>query len=146
MRIIGICCVLGFSAFHTGAVNAQITGPNNPSGYAPNYSNRTNQPLSPYLNLLRGSNTAVNYFYGARPSLPSGGYAGMFVNPAQSRQTFFPVVDTLTDLLEDPQNAGKVAPTGHPVGFNNTLGYFGGGNTAGGRPQQPANRRSPYGR
>jgi hypothetical protein len=41
------------------------------------------------------------------------------------RQTFFPVVDTLADLTDDPQSAGRVSPTGHPVGFGNTLGYFG---------------------
>jgi hypothetical protein len=44
---------------------------------------------------------------------------------AGPRQTFFPVVDTLADLSEDPQAAMRVSPTGHPVGFNNTLNYFG---------------------
>ncbi len=135
--------VLWFS----GAASAQLTGPNNPSGYAPNYYNRATQPLSPYLNLLRGSNTAVNYFYGARPGLPSGGYTGMFQNPQQPRQTFFPVVDTLSDLLDDPQNAGKIPPSGHPVGFGNTMGYFGGASPMNrGNTQQPANRRGSFGR
>ncbi len=41
--------------------------------YLPNYYNRATQPLSPYLNLMRGSNPAVNYYFGARPGLPTGG-------------------------------------------------------------------------
>ena len=41
--------------------------------YLPNYHNRATQPLSPYLNLMRGSNPAVNYYFGARPGLPTGG-------------------------------------------------------------------------
>jgi hypothetical protein len=42
-------------------------------GFQPNIYNRQYQPLSPYLNLLRNGNPAVNYFYGVRPGLPSGG-------------------------------------------------------------------------
>ena len=145
MRLILVLLGCGFA--YVSEASAQVTGPNNPSGYAPNYYNRANQPLSPYLNLLRGSNTAVNYFYGARPGLPSGGYTGMFLNPTQARQTFFPVVDTLTDLLDDPQSASRIAPTGHPVGFGNTLGYFGGATGPTNRnTQQPGNRRGTFGR
>jgi hypothetical protein len=126
------------------AASAQ-SAPPNPSAYAPNYYNRANQPLSPYLNLLRGNNTAVNYFYGARPGLPSGGYTGIFQNPTMQRQTFFPQVDTLSDLFENPPEAGKVAPTGHPVGFGNTMGYFGGASPMN-RSQQQNSRRNPFGR
>jgi hypothetical protein len=88
--------------------------------------NRQAQPLSPYLNLLRGGNEAVNYYYGVRPGTQPGAFTGMFNQSAAGpRQTFFPVVDTLADLSEDPQAAMRVSPTGHPVGFNNTLNYFG---------------------
>src|SRR5436305_11133256 len=56
---------------------AQYAGPYVPNptplNYMPNYYNRTNQPLSPYLNLLRGGNPGGNYYYGARPGLPTGG-------------------------------------------------------------------------
>jgi len=76
------------------------------------------------------------------------GMQGCFKNQQGSRQTFFPVVDTLSDLLENPQDAGKVAPTGHPVAFGNTLGYFGGAASQTPRrnssTQQPGNRNSPY--
>lgn len=113
-----------------GIARAQNMGPGNPSGYAPapNSYNRQSQPLSPYLNLLRGGNNAVNYFYGARPgTVGGGGFAGMMnqqnVGP---RQTFFPVVDTLADLLTDDQKGlPRMPATGHPVGFGNTLNYFG---------------------
>jgi hypothetical protein len=76
------------------------------------------------LNLLRGGNTAVNYFNGVRPGTAAGAYNGMF-NQNGPRQTFFPGADTLADLLDDPRDIGKVAPTGHPAGFDNTLNYFG---------------------
>lgn len=52
--------------------NGYVPNPNQ-LNYLPNYYNRATQPLSPYLNLLRGSNPAVNYYYGARPGLPTGG-------------------------------------------------------------------------
>jgi hypothetical protein len=105
---------------------AQVPGVFNPNGYAPNMYNRQAQPLSPYLNLLRGGNEAVNYYYGVRPGTQPGAFTGMFNQSAAGpRQTFFPVVDTLADLSEDPQAAMRVSPTGHPVGFNNTLNYFG---------------------
>ena len=105
---------------------AQLTGRRTRRGYAPNFYNRQTQPLSPYLNLLRGGNNAVNYFYGVRQGTGAG-YQGMMnqtnVGP---RQTFFPVVDTLADLLpEGERNAPRMAPTGHAVGFNNTMNYFG---------------------
>lgn len=128
-------------AFLPAVAQAQATSSTNPSGYAPNMYNRAAQPLSPYLNLLRGGNTAVNYFYGVRPGTQPSAFTGMFspmgVGP---RQTFFPVVDTLADLTDDPQSGLRIAPTGHPVGFNNTLNYFGptsGQTFARGAQQQP---------
>lgn len=126
---------------------AQITGTGNPSGYAPNMYNRSAQPLSPYLNLLRGGNNAVNYFYGVRPGTQPAAFTGMFGQPgAAARQTFFPgAVDTLADLTDDPRDLSKVAPTGHPVGFGNTLNYFGTTSgqvyTRGGQGQMGTRRR-----
>ena len=108
------------------AARAQVPGQFNPNAYAPNMYNRQAQPLSPYLNLLRGGDAAVNYYYGVRPGTQPGAFTGMFNQSAAGpRQTFFPVVDTLAGLTDDPQAAMRVAPTGHPVGFNNTLNYFG---------------------
>ena len=105
---------------------AQNTNPSNPSGNAPNMSNRNAQPLSPYLNLLRGGNTAVNYFNGVRPGTQPSAFSGMFgQSGAGPRMTFFPGADTLADFSDDPRDASKVAPTGHGTAFNNTLNYFG---------------------
>lgn len=113
-------------AFMPCVARAQLTSPSNPSGYAPNMYNRAAQPLSPYLNLLRGGNNAVNYFYGVRPGTQPGAYIGMFSQAsAGPRQTFFPGADTLSDLTDEPRDGSKVAPTGHAAGFNNTLNYFG---------------------
>jgi hypothetical protein len=58
---------------------AQITSPSNPSGYAPNMYNRAGQPLSPYLNLLRGGNNVADFADDPRdPSkvAPTGHAAG----------------------------------------------------------------------
>jgi hypothetical protein len=108
------------------AVRAQVSDLFNQNAYAPNMYNRQGQPLSPYLNMLRGGNAAVNYYYGVRPGTQPAAFTGMFNQTAAGpRQTFFPVVDTLADFADDPQAAMRVAPTGHPVGFNNTLNYFG---------------------
>jgi hypothetical protein len=88
--------------------------------------NRAAQPLSPYLNLLRGGNNAVNYFYGVRPGTQPSAFLGMFNQPsAGPRMTFFPGAETFADLSDEPRDANKVAPTGHATGFNNTLNYFG---------------------
>ena len=109
-----------------GSARAQVSGPATPPGAAPNAYNRQTQPLSPYLNLLRGGNTAVNYFYGVRPGTGAGVQGAMGQAAAGPRQTFFPVVDTLSDLLtEEGKGTPRIPPTGHPVGFNNTMGYFG---------------------
>ena len=105
---------------------SQVPGQVNPNAYAPNMYNRSGQPLSPYLNLLRGGSTAVNYYYGVRPGTQPAAFTGMFNQTAAGpRQTFFPVVDTLADLTDELPTGVRVAPTGHPVGFNNTLNYFG---------------------
>ena len=108
-----------------GIASAQAPGPTNPGSPAPNAYSRASQPLSPYLNLLRGGNSAVNYFYGVRPGTQAGAFNGMFGQSGGPRQTFFPGADTLADLLDDPRDIGKVGPTGHAAGFDNTLNYFG---------------------
>jgi hypothetical protein len=98
------------------------------SPYLQNYYNRNSQPLSPYLNLLRGGNLAANYFYGVRPGLMGGAFGSPFGGGNQGmlgRQTFFPQVDNLYDL-EDVGKLDGMPPTGHAMGFNNTLNYFGG--------------------
>lgn len=103
-------------------------GNNYNSQFLQNYYNRNNQPLSPYLNLLRGGNAATNYYYGVRPGSMGGPLNMPFTvgMGTQGRQTFFPQVDTLYEL-EDTKPGEGLRPTGHPFGFNNSLGYFGSG-------------------
>src|SRR5690348_6570512 len=60
-----------------GAPGYQMPYPYPPAAAAagsfmPNYYNRQNQPLSPYLNLLRGGSPGVNYYYGVRPGTTGG--------------------------------------------------------------------------
>jgi hypothetical protein len=134
---------------------AQFGNPYQPFGspqtapFAPNSYNRQFQPLSPYLNMFRGSSPAVNYYYGVRPGTQAGGYTGPYGNPAASapgRQTFFPYTDTLAELEPSDPRAG-MPPTGHPAGFNNTLGYLGGpqGMAGGMRRGQTGMQQQPVG-
>jgi hypothetical protein len=145
--------LLGIGALDAQEALAQGTyGPGGNNNFLPNYYNRQNQPLSPYLNLLRGGNTATNYYYGVRPGLMTGPFsptfgANMGFGP---RQTFFPQTDTLFEL-EDTNPQDGLRPTGHPFGFNNSMGYFGAGSGGGmsatgqrgpGQGQGATNRRT----
>ena len=88
-------------------------------------SQRITQRLA-RLNSFVG-NPAVNYFYGVRPGTVGGNYAGAFGYGGAAnvqRQTYFPYVDTLAELEPTDPRSG-MPPTGHPSGFNNTLGYYG---------------------
>ncbi len=98
-------------------------------GAQPNIYNPQNQPLSPYLNLLRGGNAGVNYYYGVRPGTAGGtgfGLGAPFTTGGATRQPFFPQLANAPDPLQPVEvGAGNVLPpAGHPVVYNNTLGYF----------------------
>lgn len=105
------------------------------AGFGPNAYNRQYQPLSPYLNLLRGGDPGINYFYGVRPGLPGNGFA----NPGQGygggmgggaygggrsgglSNGFLPAAgNPYSEPLEFPET-GKPVPSfrssGHPVSF-----------------------------
>jgi hypothetical protein len=142
-------CVLGFAAgaggqFPQNPYGQQYPFPNTPFGggglggggfggnqgaFMPNIYNPQTQPLSPYLNLNRGGNPAVNYFYGVRPGTV-GGFGGMggaaALAPGGNRAPFFPQLTQVQDPLDLPgATEGYVLPpAGHPVVYNNTLGYF----------------------
>lgn len=116
----------------------------NPQNYMPNFYNRQNQPLSPYLNFRRGGDSALNYYYGVRPGLASGGNLGLYGQAGSmfQRQTFFPLVDTIGEGDPVLPSTG-MRPSGHPVGFRNTLNYFGG---MGQQPRSNQQQQSPAGR
>ena len=144
-----------------GAGGGTGAGGQNPAAglngaFAPNVYNRTQQPLSPYLNLLNGGNPAVNYFYGARPGLNpavsglGGGFGGTgsAVGPPGFGNRYYlqPPTD-FDELPSQPLEANRrlsILPTAaHPVTFGNGPG-LGGGFRAAGRTgfgaQQPAGR------
>lgn len=106
------------------------SGSVNPYNLMPNIYNPQTQPLSPYLNLLSGINPGVNYYYGVRPGTlgmgPMRGSGAPFIAPGGNRPLFFPQLamapDPLADRTTDPDRV--LPPAGHPVVFNNTLGYF----------------------
>ncbi|MCS7021559.1 MAG: hypothetical protein NZU63_07005 [Gemmataceae bacterium] len=102
----------------------------NPYNFMPNIYNPQTQPLSPYLNLLSGINPGVNYYFGVRPgTVGMGGLRGgaPFVAAGGNRPLFFPQLAFAPDPTAD-RSSGEadrvLPPAGHPVVFNNTLGYF----------------------
>src|SRR3954468_20582147 len=118
-------------AFVSAGARAQAPAPANPNAYAPNMYNRQAQPLSPYLNLLRGGNAATNYYYGVRPGTlggaGGGGLGAPFTAGGGNRTLFFPQLARSPDPFQplDLSGVGDVlAPAGHAVVFNNTMGYF----------------------
>lgn len=120
----------GVGGFNPNAAFNGMVGPNPYNTFAPNYFNRQTQPLSPYLNLLRGGNPAVNYFYGARPGLGQNGLgfgmgngmgAGGF-GFAQNRMGFLPAASMPSQEPTELPAAGAevtLPPSGHPVIFGN---------------------------
>ena len=103
--------------------------PFNQGPFMPNIFNPVNQPLSPYLNLLRGGNPSVNYYYGVRPGTVGGfggGIGAPFTAGGGNRAPFFPQLASAPDPLLSPESGpgAGLPPAGHPVVFNNTGGYF----------------------
>ena len=119
-----------------------------PGDYQPNIYNRRNQPLSPYLNLLRGQgNTGIDYYYGVRPGLQSGGQqsrnpfgsGGGNLGNSQMRTGYLPQAGIPTSEPLALPDAGKeviLPPSGHAVIYGNTFGISRAGipGTAANRP------------
>jgi hypothetical protein len=141
-----------------GVASAQFPPGNPASGLMPNIYNPQTQPLSPYLNMFRDANNpAANYYFGTRPGTVGGqgwgggGAPGMAVGGGGGR-LFFPQVaspgpDEIILPEADPLGTTALPPAGHPVFFNNTMGYFpspfganrgtgAGGNRPGGVPRR----------
>jgi len=103
------------------------------SPFVPNYFNRASQPVSPYLNLLRGGNPAVNYFYGVRPgTLPNYNSAvPSNLNGAPGMGTrnyllpFGPNTTSVATTTTDPNAVlPSLLPSGHPVQFGPGMSRF----------------------
>jgi hypothetical protein len=107
--------------------------PYNPAPlYGPGYT----APLSPFLNLLRGGDTASNYFLGVIPEQQRRANARAFgtaINQLSQQQQL--------QAQQGGPDADLFRPlptTGHPIAFQNYGGYFSqpGGRRVG--PSQPA--------
>lgn len=103
----------------------------NPNNFMPNIFNPQYQPVSPYMNLLRGGNVAANYFYGVRPGTvgmgPRGFGGAPFVASGGNRMIFFPQLASAPDPLMAgmaDQPPSVLPPAGHPVVYGNTMGFF----------------------
>lgn len=102
-----------------------------------NIYNRTNQPLSPYLNLFRGGNPAVNYFYGVRPGTQGGAFGSNnfqtpFIGGSQLRSGFVPAAaypnqDPPEEMPKTGQDLEYIPSSAHPVVFGNKFGPAAGG-------------------
>ena len=88
-------------------------------------------PLSPYLNLLRGGDPAINYYYAVRPALMNGvSPFGSMTGPrgfSQLRNGFLPAAGNPTqDPVEAPQG-GEIVPSlpsaGNPVSYGGLTRY-----------------------
>ena len=89
-----------------------------PSNYRP--------PLSPYLNLLRGGDPAINYYYAVRPALmngvsPLGSMAGGTRGFSQLRNGFLPAAGNPTQEPVVIPLGGVEVPSfqtsGYPVSY-----------------------------
>lgn len=111
--------------------------------FMPNIYNPATQPLSPYLNMLRGGNPAVNYYYGVRPGTGVGmqnmAQMGIPISAnSQIRSGFLPAgANPTQEPIELPAGGAEISslpPSGHPVSFS-----------AGGRGMYGANRNGMLG-
>src|SRR5438552_3890625 len=104
-NLLAAACVLGAVATASAQQYPQYP-PLNPANVMPNVYNPQYQPLSPYLNLLRGGNSGVNYYYGVRPGTLGGagsiGGAGMLA-PGGMRMPFMPQLASTPDAVELPE-------------------------------------------
>src|SRR5438445_538378 len=119
-NLLAAACVLGAAA-SASAQYQQYPYPNypplNPANVMPNVYNPQYQPLSPYLNLLRGGNAGVNYYYGVRPGTVGGagpfGGASMLA-PGGMRAPFMPQLASAPDPVELPDRTRGHEPPNRP--------------------------------
>ncbi len=139
--LLGLGCLLGTATLAlaqpsyggAGGYGGFGSGYGNTPNVMPNIYNPRTQPLSPYLNLLRGGNPGVNYYYGVRPGTTGGAGSfgpGAYLAPGGSRAPYFNVNlndDPSALNLPESEKGFFLPPAGHPVVYGNTLGYFPGG-------------------
>ncbi len=125
--------LLPFAVVLLGLSAAPVSAQFQPVPYnQPQYGVGYRPQLSPYLNLLRGGNTAANYYLGVVPEFER----------RQNRETFQNALSRIDEQLNktvvEEDLAVPLGGTGHVTAFGNTGGYFGSltGRTAGTQQQQ----------
>lgn len=129
------CCCLVTSG--DSQAQSMPTGgyPPTPFNAMPNFYNRQTQPLSPYLNLLRGGSVPVNYYYGVRPGLPSGGMTnaanvGGYGQAGSNAGGFLPQANIAYDpnapLFEIGGQPVQMRSAAHPALYGNQFAGHGG--------------------
>ena len=121
-RIALVTAVLVLSALAAQPAAAQpgIYAPSAP----PSYGVYNRPLLSPYLNLLRGGDTASNYFLGVVPEQNRRFNDRLFrseIRDLERRTADTSTPGDFEDLIT------PLGSTGHPTAFLNTVGYFGAG-------------------
>jgi len=100
-------------------------------GFTPGFGIAATPTISPYLNLARAGNPAVNYYYGVRPWQAASAFQQAAAQPqplagfSQTRGGFIPAAATPSETPTELPPAGEpvtLPPSGHPVVFGNRFG------------------------
>ncbi|OWK47520.1 hypothetical protein [Fimbriiglobus ruber] len=98
-------------------------------------------PFPGYLNLFRGNNPAFNYFGIVQPQMQLQQQYGQLQQQVQSNNQNIQQLGNAVTGQGDP----RLALTGHPAIFNNTLGYFNSNPAFGGGSGGMGFARTPFG-
>jgi hypothetical protein len=112
MRTLLVIALVVFAT--ASSAQAQFLGPRNPPNYGPGYRGN----ISPYLNLLRGQNTGIDYYLGTRSEFQRRQDAAQFredIDALDRRDTAAPT---------DEAPAQTPVQSGTPATFGSTLGYY----------------------
>src|SRR5262249_10821609 len=130
---LGMLCLAAWAAtlFLTGnRAAAQFATPT----VRPQFQSFNRPALSPYLNLLRGTNPAANYYLGVVSEFDRRATKTLYGNAIQNlaqRQ-----LDTSVPAEIELEVATGLPATGHPAYFNNLGSYF----PVGGQPRATPTR------
>jgi hypothetical protein len=120
--LVPLTVVLAWSALAVAPASAQFTYPFRPPQYGPYYQTQ----LSPYLNMLRPGDPAVNFYTGVVPEVQRRQDRNAIYSSLQGLGSQIPLPPGITNRDIDL----PLASTGHPTAFGYTGTYFA-GNMAG---------------
>lgn len=109
---------LAVLALTQGTTQAQVFGSNLQRGYQP----YPRAPLNPALNLIRGGNTAANYFLGTVPQRQQQLTNQQFLSGLN--QLRLQEQQQIQQRSSEPAFYVPLGGTGHPATFQNYGGYY----------------------